>query len=198
MTESTILTAEFPTQVRGYAKEAVDRFVHGLGSRLESLEAELQKQTERSDRIADELKKANTELTAFHEKERALAGALVAAQEYKTAGQGEVEKMRAQAHQEANEFMDAARVDADKLKAEAQSEADQVLADARQTAEDMTRNAIIACEDQERKLEALRTEYQQTIAFIRRHLESQIAALDAPGGHEVITAPELTEVVEAA
>ena len=198
MTESTILTADFPTQVRGYAKESVDRFVQGLGSRLESLEAELQKQTERADRIAEELKKTNAELSTFHDKERALAGALVAAQEYKTAGQGEVEKLRAQAHTEANEFMDSARVDADKVKAQAEMEAEELLADARKSALDITANANAQCEDQERRLEARRTEYQQTITFIRRHLESQIATLDATGGHSLITTPELSEVVEAA
>jgi cell division septum initiation protein DivIVA len=193
------LTADFPTQVRGYAKEAVDRFVHGLGARLEALEAELQNQTQRADRAAEELKKAHVELSAFHEKERALAGALVAAQEHKTAAQSEIEKMRAQAHSEANEFMDAARQDAQALKSQAQAEADEILVAARHEAEDLTAQAVRECDEHERRLEALRTEYQQTIAFIRRHLETQIAALDAPTGHAVITSNNgLAEVVEAA
>jgi len=195
----SILTAEFPSQVRGYSKEAVDRFVHGLGSRLESLEAELQKQTERADRLADELKKSHTELSTFHDKERAMAGALVSAQEHKTNALGEVEKMRAQAHTDANEFMDAARADADKLKASSEQEVEQILVEARKTAEDITSRATAQCEEQERRIEALRDEYQKTLEFIRRHLETQLAGLDEPAIRGLTTTPELSNsVVEAA
>lgn len=192
MSESSIMTAEFPTQVRGYAKEAVDRFVHGLGSRLESLESELRTQTDKAAKAEEALKKAQTELSAFHDKERALAGALVAAQEHKTAAQGEIEQIRAQAHAEANEFMDAARVDAERIMKTTEMEAEQVLAEARRAADELAGQSIKECQEYEKRLETLRTEYQQTVAFIRRHLESQIAALDAPGERAVIASQELT------
>src|SRR5262245_24680800 len=64
-TEATILTAEFPRAVRGYATNAVDDFVRQMGERIDTLQVRLEQQAARANHLTKELETANRNLAVF-------------------------------------------------------------------------------------------------------------------------------------
>jgi len=169
-TEANVFYAEFPRAVRGYAPNAVDDFVRQIGERLEALQAQLDEQTARADRLEKELSTAKSNLFAFAEKEAAIANALVATEQRRVGVERELENRRAEAEAQAAQFLDEAR-----------QEAENIVNEARQRAEEITNRALEACAAQEERLRALYAEYQDTADRIREALEAHLSLLPPPG-----------------
>lgn len=168
--EATILTAEFPRAVRGYATCAVDDFVRQVGERLDSLQDSLNDQIERSDRLASDLAGCATELAGYREKESALAAALVSTEQQRAAVRSELETERATAGDRARQVIESA-----------ESEADRILAHARRDAEELTSSAIAERSAIEQRIIALSNQYDETISAIRATLQSLAMTLPASG-----------------
>src|SRR5438132_1314427 len=115
--ELTVLTAEFPRAVRGYAVEAVDEFVEEIGSRLNALQAELTKQAARGDRLASDLANNADELASYREKEKAMATVMIAAEERRAKVEVEAEAKLADAEAAGDEIIKKAKAEAEKVKA---------------------------------------------------------------------------------
>jgi cell division septum initiation protein DivIVA len=168
--QSNVLIADFPRNVRGYSTVVVDEFVRQIGERLVSLQADLQKQTERAERLEKALEQANHNLCAFSEKESAIASALVAMEQRRTA-----------VEQENDAAKKSAKLRAEEIIASAAVEADQIIAQAQDDAQNITAEATARARAQEERYAALCAQYDATLGNIRRTLEDQLAVLPSPG-----------------
>jgi cell division septum initiation protein DivIVA len=196
--ESNVLIADFPRNVRGYSTVAVDDFVRQIGERLVALQADLEEQAERADRLEAALDRANRDLSTFSEKESAISSALVA-----------MEQRRAAVDQENEATKKSAKLSGEQIIASARVEAEQIIAQAHDDAQNITAEATARARAQEERLNALCAQYDATLANIRRTLEDQLAVLPTPGqnwtglygGAMAVTTTvdaEYTETVQAA
>src|SRR5437588_6218919 len=129
--DQTVLTADFPRAVRGYAPLAVDDFVRQIGERLANMQMQLDELTARAEaegaratRLAQELEAANKKLSGFSEKESAIANAFLS-----------MEQHRGQLEQNLEHERSSLRSQAEQIVTEARTAADQTLEEARQQAE---------------------------------------------------------------
>lgn len=164
--QSLTLTAEFPRSFRGYSTIAVDDFVRQLGARLDTLQQWTEAQAAKIERLTAQAESAERSLTAYMEKELAIANALVAIEQQRLAVDQEVELARENARIQIEELLADARRDAAAIVAEAQREA----AGIREEIQTEQREA-------EERLRALKSEYEATVSGIRRTLEAELALL---------------------
>jgi len=135
-TKPFVLAVEFPRAVRGYAPLAVDDFVRQIGGRMEALQAQIEEQTSRADRLQRELEAANRNLAAFIEREAAIANALVAAEQRRVSVDQQIELDRMNAEMECQRLRTETAEKAEALLAEARDLAEETLADARAEAQE--------------------------------------------------------------
>ncbi len=187
------MKTEFPRSFRGYSTIAVDDFIRQLGTRLDSLQQWTEAQGAQIERLTADLQSADSNLSAFMEKELALANALV-----------QMEKQRLLADQEIEVACENANIQISEMMAEARREAEAIVAEAMREAEgirDEFTTERAAAEDQ---LRQLRAEYEATVSNVRRTLEAELALLCEPVAavavtHAAVTAePSRVELVGAA
>ncbi len=105
-------------------------------------------------------------------------------------GKSDADEIRAKARADADEVKNTAKADADKaraqarsdadaMRAKAQSEAEEIVADSRQRADEMVNRARATVSDLELQIKSLKTEYVETLAFVRKAIEAQLDALPA-------------------
>ncbi|MCC6730508.1 MAG: DivIVA domain-containing protein [Chthonomonadales bacterium] len=170
MSAESTLRAEFPRALRGYAPEAVDRFVEEIGNRLDAMQKLLDEQAERTADLARATESAGAKLSAYVAKEEAIASALVSIEQHRASVAHENEQRAQEAHALAESVLEQAR-----------REATAIVVAARGEAAGLTAAAEAECVRQSERLESLRVEYEETIRHIRRALEAQLALLPRPG-----------------
>lgn len=187
-TQSAVLHTEFPTSVRGYAKPAVDEFVAEMGRRLDAMQARLDTLETANQSLTKELAAATERLQDFLGKEAAIASALVAIEQRRVGVDLELENRRATAQAQIEASLEEARRTAESLLAEAREQCGALVAEAQ---------ARVAGEEQ--RLQALRSEYAETVGRIRKALEAQLALLpntQSLTDDERLTGSALTREVE--
>lgn len=132
-TKSFTLSADFPKAVRGYSMLAVDDFVRQMGARLEALQASVDEQTERAQKLETELRSANSNLEAYISREAAIASAIVTAEQRRVMVDHSIEVDRTAAKLECESILSQARSEADALLAKANDDSEKIVEEARAT-----------------------------------------------------------------
>jgi cell division septum initiation protein DivIVA len=176
--ETNTLTAQFPRAMRGYAPMAVDDFIRQLGARLENLQAQLDTQTDRAERLSTDLNAANQALGTYRQNETAIAGALVVSEQRRVTVEKELQEARATAKAEANTILADARRQAEAALTDAQTEADRTLSEAALLSE-QTLTEVNATVEQSR---------------VQAHEAAEGLLAEARSQAEEITAKALSEV----
>jgi cell division septum initiation protein DivIVA len=192
--QSLTLTAEFPRSLRGYSTIAVDDFVRQMGTRLDSLQQWTEAQAAKIERLTAQAQSAERNLSAFMEKELAIANAFVVIEQQRLAAEQEIELAR-----------ENARIEIDEMLAEARREAAAVVAEAQREAEGVREEAEARRLAAEERVRALQAEYDATVSTIRRTLEAELALLGDQASvvqmtHAAVAAcePGRSELCEAA
>lgn len=161
------------TGFRGYQKEDVARLVGERDQRCASLQQELERLRARL---------TEQEQPSGPESGEAIAAALISAQEFAARTRGEAEReaeqLRTQGKEESERLIAEARAEAERLRTESAADAERVLADAKKEAErvrsESAEEASRLLTEPRAEAERLLTEAREEAARLRRETEDEL------------------------
>ena len=175
---------QFPREMRGYSRMAVDEYVAQLRIEQRSLEDGKRDLENRLSQALDDLERLKLELSAArsngkpaHEEISERIGQILKladdeAKSQRNKAEEEIGRLRSDAQAETTKLRADAKAETDRSRAEAHEQAERMLSAAQQQAETTVANAKAESESARK---AAATEAQQVVADATRHAESAVA-----------------------
>jgi DivIVA domain-containing protein len=155
---------DFPTAVRGYDRQAVDRYVKQVNNLIAELEISASPESAVKNALAEVSEETRGILERAHETAAAItARSRAAADDRLEQAERQAAEVRETTQREAQELRDAAERESRELRATAQGEADQIRAEAEKRVEKLDRHAEAVWQERRRLIDDLRRVGQQLL-----------------------------------